>query len=121
MEKKGNEFKGLAGGKSHKNFARLFGFTTVFYRKGIGNATLADSMKALDLGYAPVTLSFALAKKVCSQAEITGIDISEDHLNYVRNQWVPDKGDKTDAVDGKHTAFHSVEISTKRMCCAVFI
>jgi hypothetical protein len=35
MEKKGNEFKGLAGGKNYRNFARLFGFTTAFYRKGV--------------------------------------------------------------------------------------
>jgi hypothetical protein len=44
MKKKGNEFKGWAGGRNYRNFARLFGFTTAFYRKGVGNVTLATGM-----------------------------------------------------------------------------
>ena len=86
MEKKGNEFKGWAGGKSYRNFARLFGFTDAFYRKGVGNIALTDGMRALDLGCGPGALSFALAEKASPQAEIIGIDISEDQLNYARSQ-----------------------------------
>jgi demethylmenaquinone methyltransferase/2-methoxy-6-polyprenyl-1,4-benzoquinol methylase len=88
MEKKGNEFKGLAGGKNYRNFARLFGFTEKFYRKGIGNVTLTGSMRALDLGCGPGALSFALAEKASPQAEIIGVDISEDQLNYARSQCI---------------------------------
>jgi demethylmenaquinone methyltransferase/2-methoxy-6-polyprenyl-1,4-benzoquinol methylase len=86
MNKKGNEFKGLAGGKNYKNFARLFGFTEAFYRKSLGEISLADGMKALDLGCGPGALSFALAEKASPKSEITGIDISEDQLSYARNQ-----------------------------------
>jgi demethylmenaquinone methyltransferase/2-methoxy-6-polyprenyl-1,4-benzoquinol methylase len=88
MANKGNEFRGLAGGKNYKNFARLLGFTTAFYRKGIGNVTLTDGMRALDLGCGPGALSFALAERASSQAEIIGIDISEEQLNYARSQCV---------------------------------
>jgi demethylmenaquinone methyltransferase/2-methoxy-6-polyprenyl-1,4-benzoquinol methylase len=86
MAKKGNEFKGWAGGRNYRNFARLFGFTEKFYRKGIGNVTLTDGMKALDLGCGPGALSFALAERASSQSEIIGIDISEDQLNEARSQ-----------------------------------
>jgi demethylmenaquinone methyltransferase/2-methoxy-6-polyprenyl-1,4-benzoquinol methylase len=86
MEKKGNEFRGLAGGKNYRNAARLFGFTDDFYRKGIGHLTLADGMRALDLGCGPGALSFALAERASPQAEIIGIDISEDQLNYARSR-----------------------------------
>ncbi|MDR0680379.1 MAG: class I SAM-dependent methyltransferase [Dysgonamonadaceae bacterium] len=86
MEKKGNEFKGLAGGRNYKHLARLFGFTEKFYRKGVGNVRLANGMKALDLGCGPGALSFALAEKASPQAEIIGIDISEDQLNYARSK-----------------------------------
>jgi ubiquinone/menaquinone biosynthesis C-methylase UbiE len=86
MTQKGNEFKGLAGGANYRNFARLFGFTPAFYRKGIGDVTLAGGMNALDLGCGPGALSFALAEKAHPQAEITGIDISDDQLNYARSQ-----------------------------------
>ncbi|MDR0575568.1 MAG: class I SAM-dependent methyltransferase [Tannerella sp.] len=86
MEKKGNEFKGLAGGRSYQNLARLFGFNERFYQKGAGDIRLADGMKALDLGCGPGALSFALAEKASSQAEIIGIDISDDQLDYARSQ-----------------------------------
>ncbi|MDR1459323.1 MAG: class I SAM-dependent methyltransferase [Bacteroidales bacterium] len=86
MNKKGNEFKGWAGGKSYRNLARLFGFTESFYRKSIGNISLADGMRALDLGCGPGALCFALAEKACPKAEIIGIDISEEQLNYARSQ-----------------------------------
>ena len=88
MKKKGNEFKGLAGGRNYRNLARLFGFTEKFYRKGAGDIRLADGMRALDLGCGPGALSFALAEKASSQAEIIGIDISGDQLNYARSQCV---------------------------------
>ena len=87
MEKKGNEFKGLAGGRNYRNLARFFGFTTAFYRKGAGDVTLADGMRALDLGCGPGALSFALAEKASPQAEIIGIDISDDQLDYARSQF----------------------------------
>ena len=86
MKKKGNEFKGWAGGRNYRNFARLFGFTTAFYRKGVGNVTLATGMRALDLGCGPGALSFALAENASPQAEIIGIDISDEQLNYARSQ-----------------------------------
>lgn len=86
MKKKGNEFKGLAGGRNYRNFARLFGFTEKFYQKGIGDIMLSDGMRALDLGCGPGALSFALTEKASPQAEIIGIDISEDQLNYARSQ-----------------------------------
>jgi demethylmenaquinone methyltransferase/2-methoxy-6-polyprenyl-1,4-benzoquinol methylase len=86
VEKKGNEFRGWAGGKNYKNAARLFGFTTAFYQKGIGDVTLADGTRALDLGCGPGALSFALAERASPRAEIIGIDISEDQLRYARSQ-----------------------------------
>lgn len=84
MDKKGNEFKGLAGGKNYLRFARLFGFTEKFYQEGIGNIYFDSGMKALDLGCGPGALSFALAGNAAPGAEITGIDISDDQLNYAR-------------------------------------
>ncbi|MDR1897923.1 MAG: class I SAM-dependent methyltransferase [Prevotellaceae bacterium] len=69
-----------------QELARLFGFTPAFYRKGIGDIALAGGMRALDLGCGPGALSFALAEIAHPQAEITGIDISEDQLNYARSQ-----------------------------------
>ncbi|MDR0394363.1 MAG: class I SAM-dependent methyltransferase, partial [Tannerella sp.] len=86
MDKKGNEFRGWAGGRNYRNLACLFGFTAAFYRKGIGDVTLAGGMRALDLGCGPGALSFALAEKASSEAEIIGIDISEDQLNEARSQ-----------------------------------
>jgi ubiquinone/menaquinone biosynthesis C-methylase UbiE len=41
-------------------------------------------MKALDLGCGPGSLSFALAGNSHPESEITGIDISNDQLNYAR-------------------------------------
>jgi ubiquinone/menaquinone biosynthesis C-methylase UbiE len=84
MNKKGNEFKGLAAGANYKRMARIFGFGEEFYRKGIGNYTLEAGMKAIDLGCGPGALSFALAETACPDSEITGIDISEDQLAYAK-------------------------------------
>jgi demethylmenaquinone methyltransferase/2-methoxy-6-polyprenyl-1,4-benzoquinol methylase len=83
---KGNAFRGLAGGASYRNLARLFGFTPSFYRKSVDGVHLAAGMRALDLGCGPGALSFALAETAHLQAEITGIDISDDQLNYARSQ-----------------------------------
>jgi demethylmenaquinone methyltransferase/2-methoxy-6-polyprenyl-1,4-benzoquinol methylase len=86
MRKKGNAFKGLAGGANYKNIARFFGFTPSFYRQCAAGIRLAAKEKALDLGCGPGALSFALAETAHPQAEITGIDISDDQLNYARKQ-----------------------------------
>jgi len=82
MENKGNEFKGLAAGTSYKRWAAVFGFTEKFYRKGIGENEFSHPVKALDLGCGPGALSYALAEKLCEKSELTGIDISNDQLNY---------------------------------------
>lgn len=86
MEKKGNEFKGLAGGKYYARWAKLFGFTSAFYQKGIDNISLDKGMKALDLGCGTGALSFALAGNADPESVITGIDISDDQLNYARSR-----------------------------------
>ncbi|MGD8780685.1 MAG: class I SAM-dependent methyltransferase [Ignavibacteria bacterium] len=86
MDKKGNEFKGLAGGANYKRFAALIGMNEEYYRRCIGNLKLAAGMKALDLGCGPGALSYALAEKADPDSEIIGIDISEDQLNYARSR-----------------------------------
>lgn len=82
VQNKGNEFKGLAGGKNYKRFAKVLGMNEQFYRKGIGNVYLDQNMKALDLGCGPGALSFALAENAHNDSEIIGIDISTDQLRY---------------------------------------
>jgi len=84
MEYKGNEFKGLAAGASYKRWAAIMGFTERFYRIGVGDKTFTDPVKALDLGCGPGALSYALAEKLGPDSEITGIDISNDQLNFAR-------------------------------------
>ena len=84
MKDKGNEFKGLAAGASYKRWAAFMGFTEEFYKRGIGNKTFPDPIKALDLGCGPGALSYALAEKLCENSELTGIDISNDQLDYAR-------------------------------------
>jgi demethylmenaquinone methyltransferase/2-methoxy-6-polyprenyl-1,4-benzoquinol methylase len=86
MTTKGNEFKGWAGGRNYRRLARLFGFTETFYREAIGNIRLTSGMRALDLGCGPGALSFALAEKASPEAEIVGIDISDDQLQEARRQ-----------------------------------
>lgn len=82
MENKGNEFKGVAAGGNYKRWAALLGFTEKFYKKGIGNKTFTEPIKALDLGCGPGALSYALAEKLYQDSELTGIDISNDQLEY---------------------------------------
>lgn len=84
MERKGNEFKGWAAGRSYRNLARWFGFTDDFYRKAAGDLRITDGMRALDLGCGPGSLSFALAEDASRGAVIIGVDISEDQLVYAR-------------------------------------
>jgi ubiquinone/menaquinone biosynthesis C-methylase UbiE len=43
-------------------------------------------MKALDQGCGPGAISFALAETAHPEAQITGIDISEDQLAYARSR-----------------------------------
>lgn len=86
MNRKGNEFKGPAAGKSYTLWAALFGFTPSFYRKGVGSVIRDQPMKVLDLGCGPGSLDFVLAQNARSDIEITGIDISEDQLDYARKQ-----------------------------------
>lgn len=85
MENKGHEFKGLAGGANYKRFASLFGMSEDYYRRCVDCIKLESGMRALDLGCGPGALSYALAEKADSNSEIIGIDISEDQLNYARN------------------------------------
>lgn len=84
--KKGNEFKGLAGGKNYVRFARWFGMNERFYDKAFGNIAVTDRLKILDLGCGPGAVSFAMAQKAEKNTEITGIDISESQLEYARSQ-----------------------------------
>lgn len=88
MGKKGNEFKGLAAGASYKKWAAIMGFTEEFYRKGVGNKTFSTPVRVLDLGCGPGALSFALAEKLDGDSEIVSIDISNDQLNYARENAV---------------------------------
>ncbi len=82
--KKGNEFKGLAAGANYRRMARLLGMGEDFYRRGIGCYAVDAGMKALDLGCGPGALSYALAETAHPDSEITGIDISDDQLDYAR-------------------------------------
>jgi ubiquinone/menaquinone biosynthesis C-methylase UbiE len=84
MNQKGNEFKGLFGGANYKRFASFLGMGIEFYRKGVGAIKLSAGMKALDLGCGPGGVSFVLAETAHPQAEIFGIDISDDQLNYAQ-------------------------------------
>jgi ubiquinone/menaquinone biosynthesis C-methylase UbiE len=81
---KGNEFKGVFGGASYKRLAALFGFTENFYNKAIGNINFDEPVFALDLGCGPGSLSYAFAQKIHSKSTLIGIDISEDQLQYAR-------------------------------------
>jgi demethylmenaquinone methyltransferase/2-methoxy-6-polyprenyl-1,4-benzoquinol methylase len=81
---KGNEFKGWLGGAHYRRFAELFGMGPAFYRAGVGGEVLTAGKKALDLGCGPGALSYALAESADPQAEIHGVDISEDQLSYAR-------------------------------------
>ncbi|MBN1665361.1 MAG: methyltransferase domain-containing protein [Deltaproteobacteria bacterium] len=85
MNQKGHEFKGLSGGVHYRRLAKLFGMGEAYYRQCIGNIRLTAGMKALDLGCGPGALSFALAQTAHPDSEITGIDISNDQLNYARH------------------------------------
>jgi len=85
MEKKGNEFKGIAGGANYKCGAAIMGFTEKFYDKAIGENIPGEPIVALDLGCGPGAMSYALAKKAKPESTIIGIDISDDQLNYARS------------------------------------
>lgn len=84
MNDKGREFKGIIGGANYKRVSALFGMNSEFYGKGLGSIMLNANMRALDLGCGPGALSFALAEKAHHDSLITGIDLSEDQLNYAR-------------------------------------
>lgn len=84
--KKGNEFKGLAGGGNYVRFARWFGIDEKFYREAVGNLPVGNNQKALDLGCGPGAASYALAEKAPDSFHITGIDISESQLAYARSK-----------------------------------
>lgn len=84
MNHKGNEFKGFRGGKNYKRVASLWGMDTEFYRKGLGDISLGAGMRAIDLGCGPGALSFALAEKAHHESSITGIDLSDDQINYAK-------------------------------------
>ena len=53
-----------------------------YYSKCLTNIWLNKDEKALDLGCGPGALCYALAEKAHPDSEITGIDISDDQLNY---------------------------------------
>jgi len=84
MSRKGNEFKGIAGGANYKRGAIIMGFTEKFYDRAIGENIPSEPIVALDLGCGPGALSYALAKKAQPSSTIIGIDISNDQLNYAR-------------------------------------
>lgn len=84
MNPKGNAFEGWFGGANYRRLAGLFGMGPAFYRAAVGGAALGAGMKALDLGCGPGALSYALAETADPLAEIHGVDISDDQLNYAR-------------------------------------
>ena len=82
METKGREFKGLAAGSSYNKWAKLFGFTENFYRKGAGDKEYLKPVRILDLACGSGSLTYAMAEKLAKGSEIYGIDISDDQLRY---------------------------------------
>ncbi len=84
MEKKGHEFRGLAGGEHYRRWARWLGMGPEFYRNALGGIGLMEGQKALDLGCGPGALSLALAESSHSHSVIWGIDISNDQLMTAR-------------------------------------
>ena len=84
QENKGRAFEGIFGGSKYYRFAKLFGIGPDFYRAGLGGIRLLSGMKALDLGCGPGALSFALAETAAGDAEITGVDISKDQIDYAQ-------------------------------------
>jgi demethylmenaquinone methyltransferase/2-methoxy-6-polyprenyl-1,4-benzoquinol methylase len=81
---KGNAFEGFFGGANYRRLAALFGMGPVFYQAAVADIALGAGMKALDLGCGPGALSYALAENADPLAEIHGVDISDDQLNYAR-------------------------------------
>jgi demethylmenaquinone methyltransferase/2-methoxy-6-polyprenyl-1,4-benzoquinol methylase len=81
---KGNAFEGFFGGANYRRLAVLFGMGPEFYRAAVAGIALGAGMKALDLGCGPGALSYALAGNADPLAEIHGVDISDDQLNYAR-------------------------------------
>lgn len=84
MEGKGRAFKGPAAGESYRKWAKAIGLTDKFYRKAIGDITFTEPVRALDLGCGTGSLTFALAETLPRGSQITGIDISDDQLDYAR-------------------------------------
>ena len=84
MGKKGNEFKGFAGGAGYKRGAVIMGFTERFYSRAVGENVPDKPIVALDLGCGPGAMSYALAKKAHPESTIIGIDISNDQLRYAQ-------------------------------------
>jgi len=84
MDKKGNEFKGIAGGAGYKRGAYIMGFTEKFYNRAVGDNIPDEPVVTLDLGCGPGAMSYALARKAHPESTIIGIDISDDQLNYAR-------------------------------------
>ena len=88
MNQKGNEFKGSTGGKYITLWTTLLGFTPSFYQKGAEAVRLNKPVKVLDLGCGPGSLDFELARNAHPDVEFTGIDISEDQLDYARKHCI---------------------------------
>lgn len=81
---KGNAFEGFSGGRNYHLWSRLFGLTPAFYRKAIGTLALTQDQRAIDLGCGTGALCFTLAALSAAGAQITGLDISEDQLDFAR-------------------------------------
>lgn len=84
MEYKGRAFKGAVAGSGYLRWAKVMGLTNKFYRKAIGNKSFLEPIEVLDLGCGPGPLTFALADSLPEGSRITGIDISDDQLDYAR-------------------------------------
>lgn len=86
MKDKGRAFRGIAAGGNYRKWAKVMGLTDEFYRKAIGGRIFAKPVMVLDLGCGPGSLTFALADVLPGNSKITGIDISEDQLDYARRR-----------------------------------
>lgn len=85
MGAQGRAFTGWVGGVHYRRWAALMGMGVGYYRRCVHGITLTQGMRSLDLGCGPGALCFALAEVADPRAEIHGIDISDDQLDYARN------------------------------------
>lgn len=81
---KGRAFKGVAARDSYRRWAKFIGLTDTFYRKIIGGKTFVEPVRALDLGCGTGSLTFALAGILPEGSQLTGVDISDEQLDYAR-------------------------------------